>query len=200
MPNLININSLKRRFRKAVMGNLIRKDKTVDPIRASFATRKNRIYRAGCSASDRRKVHIVLREETCALIRKKYQKPIQDSSHTANIQTLADKVSKECGQFLRGGRLRIGVAQKYLNLKLKGLWVLDRVPTPPHCPFDGVVLNDILKLGLHGKKTWTASDSIPEYRQWVKAAEKEAGKGRNLAEWELAAYDGYLQARKRRKR
>ncbi len=197
MTDKEKIEKLKRRFRKDTPG-LFPGNGKVDPVSASLSTRGVPIY---CTANpnDRRKVRDFLRNETCDLIRKCYHRKVADKDHTGNIAKLAAKVGKKHGKFLHEGRFRFGIAQKYLNLKLKGLWVLGKIPTPPHCPFDGVVLNKILWLGLRDGKTWTASDSRPEYNKWVKAAQKEANNLEypkilgysNIAVWELAAYTRY---------
>ena len=56
-----------------------------------------------------------------------------------------------------GGRFRIGVAQKALNLYLKHLWCLDWIYEPPHCPFD----NGIIRLlrPTPRETLWTQMDS-----------------------------------------
>ena len=114
--------------------------------------------------------------------------------HIANIKKLANCVNRKCRDFL-AGHFRIGVAQKYFNLKLKKLWCEGKVKTPPHCPFDAIILNNILQLG----ERWTISDSRKDYENWVKAAKKEASKEgcSNLADWEFDAYNKYIKKARR---
>ena len=197
------IEKLKERFRRATSpkkGATLRQkarvlfpgNDRVNPVPVSFSTRNVPIYRTD-NQSDRHKVLNCLQRESDKLIREKYGKKTFTGDHTANIAKLADKVSKECGKFLYRKRLRFGIVQKYLNLKLKGLWVLNKIKMhPPHCPFDAVILEKVFPRGLlRGKKTWTASDSRKEYEGWVKAAQNEMKeKGYpDLAVWELAAYN-----------
>lgn len=191
MTNKEKIEKLKRRFRKSAP-KLFPGNGKVNPVPASFCTREVPIYRTD-NPHHRRKVRDFLRRETCDLIRRCYHCEVTGADHAANIAELAKKVSKEHGKLLYKGRFRFGIAQKYLNLKLKGLWALGKIQTPPHCPFDAVILNRILRLGLHNGQTWTASDSRPDYGKWVKAAQKAANDAGypNIAVWELAAYAYY---------
>lgn len=80
-------------------------------------------------------------------------------------------------------RFRIGVAQKALNLYLKYLWCLDRIPVPPHCPFDSTVLRE-----LELEFSWTRSSKIEDYKSWVEHAKVAAGT-KTLAEWELQLWN-----------
>lgn len=113
-----------------------------------------------------------------------YVNEVDEADHVQNIQVLADQVSAGCGHFLRDGRLRFGGAQKALNLFLKYLWCADRIPPPPHCPFDSVI---IAKLpGVH--VAWTKIEDAGPYWELVKAAKAQAG-GEPLPEWELRVYD-----------
>ena len=83
-------------------------------------------------------------------------------------------------------RIRIGSAQKALNLFLKYLWCIGEAPEPPHCPFDFQIIS---KLPPAVRCNWTELDSIETYRALVAAA-KTAAAGQSLAEWELAEYNG----------
>ena len=98
--------------------------------------------------------------------------------------------------FLNGDHLRLGVAQKALNLYLKYLWCEHRIPTPPHCPFDSNIL-DKLTLPTGCERRWTQADKVEHYREWVlaakkqaeKEAQKESKKEVSLADWELRAWN-----------
>jgi hypothetical protein len=107
-----------------------------------------------------------------------------------NIKNLAQTLSKKYPEALHGSRFRIGSAQKALNLYLKMLWCLDRIPTPPHCPFDAIVLSHIP--GCQSVR-WTQLDSLPEYQRIVRCA-RSAANGVSLAEWELHLYTSALSA------
>ena len=112
---------------------------------------------------------------------------IDEDTHIQNISAFADAISKEHGSILKGKRFRIGIAQKALNLYLKYMWCQGKIGRPPHCPFDGIVINKLKKLRKLNKNDeyrWTKSDSIDDYKKWVQAARQEAG-NMPLAEWEL---------------
>jgi len=113
-----------------------------------------------------------------------YDGAITDRRHVSNIEYLADSISERCRSALRGGRFRIGPAQKALNLHLKYLWCAGWIEHPPHCPFDYYVISE---LRLKRPPSWTRLDSSGEYMELVDAARLAAG-AQSIAEWELAAY------------
>ncbi len=113
---------------------------------------------------------------------KRYATIQSDDIHEKHIEEFAERLTAECAARLHRNRFRIGVAQKALNLYLKYLWCNEKIPTPPHCPFDAVVID-----GLGMNVLWTEMDSIDQYRTLVSAAKKKAD-GMSLAEWELQAY------------
>src|SRR5450759_1393861 len=51
-----------------------------------------------------------------------YSRSVNSETHTKRIASLAARLSREHAGLLANGRLRIGVAQKALNLYLKYLW------------------------------------------------------------------------------
>ena len=117
----------------------------------------------------------------------RYSSEVGEGQHLENIQELARRVNKSCASFLNGDHLRFGVAQKALNLYLKYLWCVGktRIP-PPHCPFDGTVLER-----LRFQDNWTDMDDVAIYLKWVRQAEtaRNDAKCESLAEWELRAWN-----------
>jgi hypothetical protein len=107
----------------------------------------------------------------------------------AYILTGTFGVVREHANALNGSRFRIGSAQKALNLYLKMLWCFDRIPAPPHCPFDRIVLSHVPDCE---RIKWTELDSPSEYRRIVSCARSVAGG--SLAEWELRSYTEWLSA------
>jgi hypothetical protein len=103
------------------------------------------------------------------------EQPISDGDHCDAIAQIADVLSIKFGTILVQGRLRFGTSQKAFNSYLKYLWALGKIPTPPHCPVDSVVLR---KVGL--SDSWTKSDSREQYIYWI----NEIRKRLTLAEWE----------------
>jgi hypothetical protein len=111
-----------------------------------------------------------------------------DDEHLATIQGIADYLSENHPCALRGGRFRLGIAQKALNLFLKYLWCLGEIERPPHCPFDSVVLAKISPMAEGGPFTpWTKMDNSTEYRRYVASARATAG-GKPLPDWELEVF------------
>jgi hypothetical protein len=115
-----------------------------------------------------------------------YREHVSESQHLENIAGLANRISANCHDVLIGGHLRIGTAQKALNLYLKYLWCLGRIPEPPHCPLDRTVIS---KLPPQRQVPWTQIDDIAVYQSIVQAAKEQAGSC-SLAEWELGVYEG----------
>jgi hypothetical protein len=115
---------------------------------------------------------------------KAYEKTVTDRQHFTRINNLADGLSNTFGAVLAGQRMRIGIVQKALNLYLKYLWTVGKIPEPPQCPFDNLVIARV-----PGSWTrWTRLDSLDEYVRLVAAARVEAG-GISLAEWELRLFN-----------
>jgi hypothetical protein len=140
------------------------------------------------SEKDRQTVRRKLRSMLADLA-KKYSNRVSDEEHLENIQDLSRRVDEDCAEFLNGDHLRLGVAQKALNLYLKYLWCEGRILKPPHCPFDSIIIAR-LTLPAGCERRWTQADSVQHYREWVSAAEEEARTvGASLADWELQAWN-----------
>lgn len=117
-----------------------------------------------------------------------YRKAVSEVAHCENIATLAKEITQKHGGVLHDRRFRIGSAQKALNLYLKYLWCLGRIEMPPHCPIDGIILNEIAKNTDYKKISWTKLDSITEYKEIIRKAKEVAGQS-SLSEWELKFYN-----------
>lgn len=113
----------------------------------------------------------------------KSDKMVSDEIHYGNIQKLANTLSKECKEDLKEEGFRIGSAQKALNLYLKYLWCAGRICTPPHCPFDNKVLQE-----LEIPEKWPELNDIEKYKRWVEKAKKKAD-NRSLSDWELRLWN-----------
>ena len=72
-----------------------------------------------------------------------YDGVVGETAHIKNIQRFAKEIIKRHKNILYGKELRIGTAQKLLNLYLKYLWVWGKIPEPPHCPFDNKIISKI---------------------------------------------------------
>jgi hypothetical protein len=115
---------------------------------------------------------------------------VDDEPHIKTIRDMGDRLGKDYGNVLNGGKLFFGVAQKALNIYLKYLWCSNFDVRPPHCPFDYDIISRLKpKVGI-GRK-WTHSDSEDDYREWVRLA-KEASERegyKSSSEWEVATWD-----------
>lgn len=115
----------------------------------------------------------------------RYSGSVSDAEHVGTLEELATEISGQHGGCLAGGRLRLGVAQKCLNLYLKYLWCAGWAHMPPHCPFDAVIMRRLPTLT---RVPWTRLDTVDQYLGLVEAARVVAG-NRSLAEWELEEYE-----------
>jgi hypothetical protein len=155
-------------------------------IAASFSVRSGGvIYASGITEEQRSKLREVAKRELRGLATG-YSTPVSEGQHIQNISNLATSISHNCNLLLSEGCFRFGIAQKALNVYLKYLWCANRIPTPPHCPFDSIVIGK-LKL-LHGSPDqWTRIVDASPYKAWVSAAKLVAGPT-SLAEWELTVW------------
>lgn len=105
--------------------------------------------------------------------------------HIKNIEDFCTWVTENYSNILRDKKLRIGIGQKIINLYLKYLWCIDKIKTPPHCPFDR---NIILLLDNKNNLNWTEIDDVNIYKELVELAKNKA-KSITIAEWELNSFN-----------
>lgn len=122
-------------------------------------------------------------KERLACLEAMYREPVDCDSHISCIREFSNELSRDYGGVLVGSRLRIGIAQKGVNLCLKYLWCLDRIPEPPHCPVDAIVLRAI-----HSRQKWTQVDSTDDYREIIAECQRVA-QNRSLSQWELELWN-----------
>ena len=152
----------------------------------SGALQHSGTYQKSVSEADKKRLRSFLRERLVR-IADEYTSSVAEDRHLSNINGLADAVSSRFPGLLENGRFRIGVAQKALNLYLKYLWCLGKIPEPPHCPFDSSVLSSI---PTYDGPTWTSMKKIDDYRKLVQAAKREAVKKQlSLSKWELKIWN-----------
>ncbi len=153
-------------------------------VRAAFA--RAGIYRKGVpdKESIRKPVHRTLKAYL-GNKRREYESGVLESRHLENIEALSRVMADSHGELLRGGVLRIGPAQKALNLYLKYMWCLGQIGTPPHCPIDARILEKAPEVR---DVKWTAIDSVGEYMRCIRALRSIAGT-ESLAEWECRQWN-----------
>jgi hypothetical protein len=147
------------------------------------ALQRGNVYRKTASRKRKEDFRKVLFKEVRDIARR-YKRSVKASEHVRNIEELASKLEASHGNILRGEKLRIGTAQKALNLFLKYLWCQGKIPTPPHCPID----YRILRIAAPDTEIkWTAMKTRKKYADAIKVL-KKAAKNTPLAKWELGKY------------
>jgi len=152
----------------------------------SASTQRAGVYKAKTPEKARKPVHSTLR---CMLeeLAMEYTRPVTEEVHLQNIQRLVTVLTDRHSDVLANGGLRIGPAQKALNLYLKYLWCMGEIPEPPHCPIDANVLRKVP--GCAGVR-WTRLKTIEEYRGVIKKARDVASQeGVSLPVWELRLFN-----------
>jgi hypothetical protein len=144
---------------------------------------RSNIYQPGTSEEKRIEFREYLRNKIWE-ISIEYEQPVDDGRHEHNIELLAKVASDKFGSLFKEKHFRIGNAQKVLNLFLKYLWCAEKIPTPPQCPFDRLIIE---MLPAEVRMNWTQIDTIEDYRKLVYAA-RERAKTESLADWELRNY------------
>lgn len=147
---------------------------------------RSMLYAAELTERERRPFQVSLKAalESCS---RQYLSSVPESRHVENIVRLGNDLSTRHPELLNAGRMRIGHAQKALNLYLKYLWCIGRTAEPPHCPIDSIILK---KVPGHAQTRWTQLVAPAQYMQIIAAAKEQAStKGLSLAEWELLEYN-----------
>jgi hypothetical protein len=117
------------------------------------------------------------------LARKKYT----TNDHCNTIKKFSKTITGKHFKILQGNKLRIGNAQKFINIYWKVCWLLKKnVRKPIHCPFDSIIIQKLDKSVR--KIAWTQLNLMNDYKRLVQAAQRKAGKGNSLADWELKIY------------
>lgn len=100
------------------------------------------------------------------------------------IRRLADCLSATCRSTLRGGRFRIGPAQKVLNMYIRYLWCLGPIPEPSRCPAYSILLK---RAGVT-RIAWMRMDSLNGCLDCIAAIRHVVGE-RSLVEWECEVWN-----------
>ena len=145
--------------------------------------KNNPVYKENVDSKDKNNLNIFLRNKLTEYS-KQYERKVGEEQHIRNIEQLAKEATTNNKNILHKEEFRIGVAQKLLNLYLKYLWVSDKIPEPPHCPFDNIIISKINSKNIK----WTSLNNIEEYKILIEKARKYSGK-KSLAEWELEIWN-----------
>lgn len=142
------------------------------------------VYRVGLTEGHRKAFQSGLKCQLTKLL-EHYRNSVDEQQHCGNIEELAKDLSAKYTQVLADGRMKIGHAQKALNLYLKYMWCVGWIPEPPHCPFDRIVLQFVPECK---NMLWTRLNSMDDYNRIVKCSKIVAG-GQSLSMWELDLYN-----------
>lgn len=153
--------------------------------RDSLATRKGRRVYAREATDGQRATFAAELFSVLRNISSQYVSTVTEEQHISNINVLTIGLTERCRDSLHENRLAFGVAQKALNSYLKYLWCVDKIATPPHCPFDAIIIGK-LQLPPDCERQWTHGEEA-DYRIWVQAAKLKANP-RPLSEWELTVW------------
>jgi hypothetical protein len=159
-------------------------------VRLTFdgAFQRSKIYKRNVPDTNRkefRKFMAVILFQTLGRIQKR--KKYTDKDHYDTILRFSKKVTNKYSKILNRNKLRIGNAQKFLNLYWKVCWLLQPgIREPIHCPFDAIVIKHL------GKDVqniaWTKFHSMKDYAKLVEAAKAIAGANKSISKWELEIY------------
>ena len=150
---------------------------------------RSKTYLDSASKADKECFRKALRERLDD-ISMEYTTQINEENHLSNIKNLSKDLTAQFTHCLRKGKFRIGIAQKALNLYLKYLWCVGLIATPPHCPFDSIIINHLPNCG---DLCWTSIDTIEDYQKLVVAARTKAN-DKPLAQWELSIWTDSIRA------
>lgn len=153
----------------------------------SGAFQRSSVYVKDASDPLKRDFRKALRIELETMEKKYRNRPVKTKAHLKHIEQLRTW-SEDFGSILSGSRLNFGIAQKILNIHLKGIWCLGELNyPPPHFPVDRIIQ---IELGLHSIVAWTKMEDEHDYLRIIKKAEDIAeGRNLSLAELELQLYN-----------
>lgn len=142
------------------------------------AVQHNPTFTPEATSSEREALRSYVRSEV-ARLSEACVEPVDEPTHERNIVDLSDAVSERFRSILRGGRFRVGTAQKVFNLYLKFLWCFGSIAEPPHCPLDRVVQK---RAKVTSVVNWTTIDDLDVYRAAMNSLRRD---DHRLAVWEL---------------
>ena len=158
------------------MDEFIKKIILRNTINAAF--QHGKVYANNLSSNDKKTLKDAIKTKLEELS-KNYFNDVTVAQHIENIRNLAQTISQNHRDKLKGHRLRIGTAQKMLNLYVKFLWCLNEIEEPVHCPIDSIVLKKI-----NFNRNWTDLDSIDDYKEIILKIREHLQENETIANWE----------------
>ena len=132
---------------------------------------------------EQRNVFVQAFKNRLVALEKVYEQPVSLEQHLKNIEEFAAGLSNDFPNVLRDKKMRIGVAQKAVNLYLKFIWCYGWIPEPPYCPIDRIVLEQV-----DDHDAWTQIDSIQEYSEKIEKIRDKKG-DKSFSEWEYELWN-----------
>lgn len=156
------------------------------------AFQRNAIYSIDINEQTRSDFRKWLKDDLSRRITE-YQSKVLDEKHIENISDFKKEIEKSnFKNILKNNQISFGTCQKLFNLFLKYYWAINKIQEPPHCPFDRIILEKLLKSikskdpNLKNKKynKWTTATK-EDYRDWIKDSKKILKADESLAKWEM---------------
>ncbi len=173
-------------------------------IRASFS--HNKLYKDGLKKIYKDEVRKIIGQLLCDYWNE-YKTEVDSKKHLQNILNLQKNIFEKCSGYFFD-EINLGTVQKLFNLFLKYLWVHGKIRTPPHCPFDSIVIQELQKINrernLEKKlvERWTMPKTktpeeikrtlitVDDYMALVVVADDESKMlSISIAEWELEFFN-----------
>ena len=161
-------------------------DDIIEKLTFDGAFKRAGIYAKSVEDFEKNKFRKSIMKQLKEMLEKPFlEKVYNDENHYKIIEEFCNNMTAKHTSILKDGRLRIGNAQKLVNVYWKCNWLLkENIQEPIHCPFDSIIIKQLDK-SLHNKR-WTQIKEIYDYQLLVKTArEKAKEQGLSLAKWEL---------------
>ena len=169
---MLEVNKLKEQF--------IKNEILTSSIIGAFG--RNKIYKNGINDKQRNLLKQYIRERL-PKYENFYKHKKSSSDHIREIVRIKIEFSKKFKYILNGNEITIGTVQKLLNLYLKYLWVLNYIPEPPHCPIDGIVIQELEKVANKNLPNWPKMGR-KDYQECIDIINK-IKEYKSVATWEL---------------
>lgn len=144
------------------------------------SVQRNTVYKEDVNEYNKNIFRLDIINYVDSLVFPDYYVIVDEDIHINNIIKIQEKANDKFSAILDKDVHRIGTIQKHFNLYLKYLWCLNKIPMPPHCPIDKIIL---IKAG-DRSTAWTKMETIDEYITAINKI-KDKANGIPLAEWEL---------------
>jgi len=129
------------------------------------ALQRAHVYKGSANAKIRENIRKRAKEWLADFGNRYSWKKTNEENWSKEVESLADMLTREYGEYLTGKRLRIGVSQKMISLYLKYLWLLGNKEKKP---LFAVLDRGIMKAAhIMNPPNWTELDCINEYKRVV---------------------------------